>query len=381
MTRSLTIALCCNTAFAIANFRAGVIKALITAGHRVVVVAPEDAVYTPALREMGAEFIPWALSGRSTKPWRELAAVSELTATYRRLRPDLAFHYTIKSVIYGAISSRRSGVPCVSVITGLGYVFLNRGWVSRIAQVLYARTLKWSKEVWFLNADDQQTFRQLGLLDGLSVLQLPGEGVNMAHFAEPSRPAGAGASRTFLMIARLLKDKGVLEYVEAARVVRKAYPTARFQLLGAVGDANPTAISRAQLDAWVAEGAVEYLGTVTDVRPSITAADCVVLPSYREGTPRSLLEAASMGRALVATDVPGCRDVVVEQQSGLLCAPRDPRDLAKKLLAVALLDDEALAAMGKCGRLHVAEHFEERAVVDLYFAALSRLFASAARLD
>lgn len=373
MTRPLTIALCCNTAFAIANFRAGVIESLITAGHRVVVVAPEDTVYMPALREMGAECIPWSLSGRSTQPWRELMAVKELTGIYRKLRPDLAFHYTIKSVIYGAIASRRTGVPCVSVITGLGYVFLNRGWVSRIAQALYARTLRWSKEVWFLNADDEETFRRLHLVEGLAVQRLPGEGVNMQHFAAPARAAGAGASRTFLMIARLLRDKGVVEYVEAARIVRKSCPSARFQLLGAAGDDNPTAVSREQLDAWVAEGVVEYLGVVRDVRPNIVAADCVVLPSYREGAPRSLLEAASMGRALVATDVPGCRNVVVEQQSGLLCKPRDAQDLADKLLTIARLSDEALAVMGQQGQLHVAKHFDERAVVQLYLSAIERL--------
>jgi glycosyltransferase involved in cell wall biosynthesis len=372
MPRPLTIALCCNTAFAIANFRAGVIKSLISAGHRVAVVAPDDAVYMAVLKAMGAECIPWSLSGRSTQPLHELAAVNELTTIYRRLRPDLAFHYTIKSVIYGAIASRRTGVPCVSVITGLGYVFLNSGWVSRIARALYARTLRWSKEVWFLNAEDEDTFRRLRLIEGLCVRRLPGEGVDMSHFAEPARTAGSGASRVFLMIARLLRDKGVVEYVEAARIVRKAYPSARFQLLGAAGDDNPTAISRKQVDAWVTEGVVEYLGTVRDVRPSITEADCVVLPSYREGAPRSLLEAASMSRPLVATDVPGCRDVVLPS-SGMLCKPRNARDLADKLLAIAKLSDDALAAMGQHGRKHVAERFDERAVVDVYHATLARL--------
>jgi glycosyltransferase involved in cell wall biosynthesis len=373
MNRRLTITLCCNTAFAIANFRAGVIRTLIEQGHRVVVIAPDDGVYMGVLRGMGAECEPWSLSGRSTQPWREWAALNELTAIYRRVKTDLAFNYTIKSVIYGAIAARRTGVPSVSVITGLGYVFLNRGWVSTVARALYARTLRWSKEVWFLNADDEETFRSLRLVNDTPVRRLPGEGVDMSHFALQPLPGRQATGRTFLMIGRLLRDKGVLEFVEAARMVRQTCPNARFQLLGAADDENPTAISRQQVDAWVAEGVVEYLGVVRDVRPSIAAADCVVLPSYREGAPRSLLEAASMGRPLVATDVPGCRDVVVPDASGLLCEARSAPALARSLIDMAKLDDQSFSAMGQRGRQHVAACFDERVVVQTYLSTIERL--------
>ncbi len=373
MSRSLTITFCCNTAFAIANFRAGVIRTLIQQGHRVVVVAPDDGVYMGVLRDMGAECIAWSLSGRSTQPLREWSALNELTVIYRKVKPDLAFNYTIKSVIYGAIAARRTGVPTVSVITGLGYVFLNRGWVSSIARALYARTLRWSREVWFLNADDEETFRSIGLVEGTRVRRLPGEGVDMAHFALQPLPGSLAAGRTFLMIGRLLRDKGVLEFIEAARRVRKACPTARFQLLGAADDENPTAISRKQVDEWVAEGVVEYLGVVRDVRPSIAAADCVVLPSYREGAPRSLLEAASMGRPLVATNVPGCRDVVLPEVSGFLCEARNAQSLADAMLHAATMADEAFTAMGLQGRAHVAKTFDERVVVRSYLSTIDRL--------
>jgi glycosyltransferase involved in cell wall biosynthesis len=378
MKRRLTIAVCSNTAFSLFNFRAGLIKALIAEGHRVVAVAPEQAPYVDKLRQLGAEFIPWSLSGRSTNPGEETRALLRLVGIYRYLRPDIAFHYTIKAVIYGAIASARGGFPCVSVITGLGYVFLNSGWSSRIARALYRFTLKRSAEVWFLNTDDCATFQQLQLVNGVKTLNLPGEGVDMQYFAAAPLPSRGSESpeRTFLMVARLLRDKGVLELVEAARRLRYVVPGIRFQLLGAADDENPTAISRVQVDEWVAEGVVEYLGVASDVRPFVARAHCIVLPSYREGVPRTLLEAAAMERPVVATDVPGCRDVVVPQKSGLLCRPRDATDLAEKIMAVARMDDASLMAMGRFGRQHVAAHFDERIVIDAYLSAIDRLIGT-----
>ena len=375
MPGPLTIVFCANSAFGIANFRGGVIRALVGRGHKVVVVAPDDPWHVDTLRGIGATFVPWAISGQGTGVLGELSAIRRLISIYREVRPDLAFHFTIKAVIYGAIAARICAVPFVPVITGLGYVFLNENAISKVARALYAWTLRWAREVWFLNADDRSTFERLRLIEGVPIRLLPGEGIDTKHFAAvplpmSGRPAGA---ITFLMIARLLKDKGVLEFIEAAKQVLRAYPAARFQLLGPAGSANPSAISRSDIDRLTADGCVEYLGEVGDVRPAIAAADCIVLPSYREGAPRALLEAASMGRAIVASDVPGCRDVLVDGVSGVLCRPRDSGSLADSMSSVARLGSDGVNEMGRRGRQWMIDHFDEAIVINHYLTAIERL--------
>jgi len=364
----------CNSAFGVANFRGGVIRALVHKGYRVAVVAPADATQEARLRALGAEFVAWAVSGRGASLVNECDSVRELIAIYQRLRPALCFHFTIKAVIYGAIACRWLHLPGISVITGLGYVFLNSSWVSWAARILYRQTLAWSHEIWFLNDDDRETFVRLELVGSLPVRMLPGEGINLQHFCAPRQAPGEGsAGRTFLMVARLLRDKGVLEFVEAARRVRAARPGTRFLLLGPAGADNPSAISVEQVRAWQDEGVIEYLGVAEDVRPTLAKADCVVLPSYREGIPRSLLEAAAMQRPLIATDVPGCRQPVIEGESGLLCRPRDAGDLAQKMIAITDLSPQALRDMGACGRALMEQRFDEKIVIGHYTDALARI--------
>lgn len=367
MYRSSTVILCCNTAFAIANFRGGVIRELIGRGHRVVVVAPSDD-HVDALKAMGAEFVHWEMSGRSTGPVAELAALARLVSIFREVRADITFHYTIKAVLYGAIAARLASVPFVSVVSGLGYVFLNETLVSKVARRWYRATLCWARAVWFLNAEDRAEFLRLGLVDAKRTHVLPGEGVDTVHFAAAPPPQHVDGGLVILMIARLLKDKGVFEYVDAARRVRAQRPEVRFQLLGPVDTINPTAIAKTQLDAWCAEGVIEYLGVVRDVRSCIAGADAVVLPSYREGTSRSLLEAAAIARPIIATDVPGCREVVINGESGLLCRPRDTEDLARSLLRFVDMPVEQRLRMGQRGRELIESHFDERRVIERYVA-------------
>lgn len=373
----LTIALCCNTSFGVVNFRAGLIRCLVERGHRVVVVAPRDA-YSGRLASLGAEYVEWDVCARSTRIVGELRALRQLMRIYRDISPDIAFHFTIKAVIYGAIAARRIGTPFVSVITGLGYVFLNENWTSKLSRTLYRYTLNGSREVWFLNKDDCNAFETLELVEPSRVRLLPGEGVDMDHFAPDDTGAPVSECRSFLMIARLLKDKGVFEYVEAARAVRRRDPHVQFLLVGPADSANPTAIRRSQVQEWEDEGAIRYLGAVDDVRPAIRATTCVVLPSYREGTPRALLEAASMERPVVATDVPGCRDVVVPEATGLLCAVRDADDLAAKMQRIAGMSDAELKSMGQRARQFIRQSFDERLVIAEYLNALDRLVVPSA---
>lgn len=364
----------CNSAFGVANFRGGVIRALASRGHKVVVVAPPDEVQQARLQALGAEFEPWAVSGQGAGALGEWRALRALLAIYRRQRPALCFHFTIKAVIYGAMACRRLGLPCISVITGLGYVFLNRSWISSVARLLYRRTLAWSREIWFLNEDDRQTFERSALVGDVPVHMLPGEGIDLQHFQGPPLAASAAESggRCFLMVARLLVDKGVNEFVEAARLVRAQRPSTRFQLLGPAGADNPSAIPLERVRAWQEEGIIEYLGVAADVRPALMAADCVVLPSYREGIPRSLLEAAALQRPLITTDVPGCRELVLNGVTGLLCRVQDAGDLARQMLHIDSLPAAELSAMGQRGRALMAERYDERIVIGLYLEALAR---------
>jgi glycosyltransferase involved in cell wall biosynthesis len=381
MSSRLTIVLLCHWAFCAANFRGGLVRELTRQGHRVVVIVPPEPEFEAVLRDLGAEVHLWRLQSKGKAPLAEVVAIWHLAQLLRQIRPDVMFTYTIKPVIYGAIAGKLCRVPVISVITGLGYVFLNNDWISKLARRLYGWTLDWSKEVWFLNSVDEQAFRRAQILKKSSVQFLPGEGVNTDHFAPdfqtaaapwPGQPKASGAL-TFLMLARLLKDKGVLEFVGAAKIVKAIFPMARFQLLGGIDANNPSAIAPAQVAAWLEEGVVEHLGTHQDVRPAIQAADCVVLPSYREGLPRSLLEASAMCKPLIATDVPGCRDVVQPHITGLLCASQDEVDLAEKMIEILQLAPQDREEMGRSGRDFVCREFDEQIVFVHYLQGLERL--------
>ncbi len=360
----LRIALVCNTAWAIYTYRQGLIRMLVSRGCEVLVIAPHDRT-VPLLEQMGCRYVPLSVASKGTSPREDLGTLAALRRHYRALRPDLVFHYTIKPNIYGSIAAWLARVPSIAVTTGLGYVFIQKSRAAAVAKRLYRFAFRFPREVWFLNRDDLATFSDERLLAHPERARLlHGEGVDLEQFAPVPLP-GTDAP-VFILIGRLLWDKGVREYVEAARAVRARHPHARFQLLGPLGVDNPSAIGRADVDAWVSEGIVEYLGEAHDVRPHIAAADCVVLPSYREGVPRTLMEASAMGRPIVATDVPGCRDVVADGETGLLCAARDSASLADRLAAMIALGPAGREAMGTRGRRKVAAEFDEQQVVARY---------------
>lgn len=359
-----------NTLWSVVIFRPGLLRTLTGMGVDVVVVAPPDDTL-PRARALNVTFIPLELSAKGTNPLHDIGLTRTLARLYRELEPDLIFHYTIKPNIYGSIAARLAGIPCVAVTTGLGYAFVNTNLVARIAKALYRFAFRFPREVWFLNEDDRRDFVIRRLVDPAKTRVLPGEGIDLEHFA-PRPPARADGKIRFLLIARMLWDKGVGEYVDAARLVRAKYPQAVFQLLGATGVANPSAIDAQQMQAWVDEGVVEYLGTTQDVRDIIANADCLVLPSYREGVPRTLLEGAAMGKPLVATDAVGCREVIVDGETGYLCELRNARDLAAKLERIIELGADGRTEMGARGRRMVEQRYDERIVVGIYLDTMRR---------
>lgn len=372
---ALRIVLVCNTAWAIHTYRHGLIRMLVASGAEVVVLAPRDRTVEP-LVAMGCRYIELPVASKGTDPLEDLRMLAAMRRHYRELRPQLVFHYTIKPNIYGSIAAWLARVPSVAVTTGLGYVFIRESRAASIAKRLYRFAFRFPREVWFLNRDDLATFEASRLLVHPERARLlHGEGVDIEQFA--ATPLPERETFRFVLIGRLLWDKGVREFVDAARALRPRYPQARFALLGPAGVDNPSAVSRRYVDEWVRDGLIEYLGEAHDVRPHIEAADCVVLPSYREGVPRTLMEASAMCRPIVATDVPGCRDVVADGETGLLRLARDSASLAEKMAAMLEMPAEARRAMGRRGREKVLREFDEANVVERYRETIRALTGTA----
>ncbi|MGH6921577.1 MAG: glycosyltransferase family 4 protein [Geminicoccaceae bacterium] len=346
---------------ALISFRGDLIAAMASAGHEVIACAPgTHPEVAEALRARGARYLPVKLDRSGTNPLADLSSLLSLRQLFRQLRPDLVLAYTAKAVIYGAGAARLAGVPRIfAMITGLGYAFiegreLKRRILRQMTTRLYRASLAGCDAILFQNGDDLEDFRRAGIVAaGKRLIRVDGSGVDIEHYGfSPVSPAPP----TFLLIARLLRDKGIVEYVEAARRLRAAHPEARFCLLGPM-DPNPAGLSAAMLDGWRAEGVIEYLGETADVRPHLRASSVYVLPSYREGMPRTVLEAMAVGRAIVTTDTPGCRETVVEGDNGYLVPPRDASALAEAMRRF-IRQPELAVAMGARSRRLAEQRFD-----------------------
>ena len=368
----MNIAVVSNTCWYLFNFRLNLMLALQAQGHAVVAVAPNDA-YAQRIREAGIAFEAVPISGGGTHPVRELQSVLRLGSVFRRHRVGLVLSYTPKGNLYSALACIPLGVAFVPNVSGLGRAFIRKSVVTLVAKMLYRLTFSRAHRVFFQNLDDMAVFVDSGLLRSAQAERLPGSGVDLSRFSPVLTMKRTADAPMFLLVARMLWDKGVGEYVEAARSVRALHAGVRFQLLGFLDVDNPSAISRTQMDAWVAEGVVEYLGPTDDVRPFLMQADCVVLPSYREGVPRTLLEAAAMARPVITTDAPGCRDTVINGKTGYLCQPADASDLTHKLLRFMTLSPQERNIMGRMGREFVEQNFDEQRVIQRYLEVVTQI--------
>lgn len=360
-----------NAVWNIWNFRRPVVEAMLKDNHRVTVLAPPDDT-VPKLENLACNVQPLEMSVKGLNPLQDLKLQRRLKRAFQDERPDVILSYTIKNNIFGAQAAHTVGVPFLPNVTGLGTAFLSGKFLQTVTKHLYRRSFKTVPIVFFQNGDDRDLFLDHSMVRQDQVRLLPGSGIDLVHFAPTAMPP-ADKPPIFLMISRLLRDKGVFEFVDAARQIKAQHPTARFQLLGAAGSENRSAINRATLDAWVAEGVVEYLGTTNDVRPAIAEANCVVLPSYREGAPRTLIEAAAMARPVITTDVPGCRAVVDRDETGFLCQVRSAESLTAAIERFLALPPEAQHAMGKAGRAKMEREYDQAIVVDAYRDAIARL--------
>lgn len=374
----MKVVICLNTAWNLVNFRAGLIRALVSEGYEVVAVAPNDK-YSAGLKALGCRFVPLHMENGGTNPIKDALLLWQFLLLFFKERPDIFLGYTVKPNVYGSLAAHRLGIPVINNIAGLGAAFIRGGILMRIVSWLYRQALSRSAKVFFQNNDDRQLFINGQLVRADVTALLPGSGINLDHFAPmPTSPIGdCSAKFRFLLVARMLRDKGVGEFVEAARLLHSHWPQVEFCLLGFVDVKNPAAISFEEMDDWVDEGIVNYLGESDDVRSQITAATCIVLPSYREGTPRSLLEAAAMGRPIITTDAVGCREVVDDGVNGYLCKVRDAADLAEKMEQMLSLSHDQREEMGKRGRAKMEAEFDEQIVIKKYLEAIATIVVHA----
>jgi glycosyltransferase involved in cell wall biosynthesis len=346
------------------------IRGIRRAGYEPVIIAPQDPAAETRMRALDVERIAVTIDRSGLNPFADLALLKKYRAILAGLRPTAYLGYTIKPNIYGSLAAASLGIPALPNVSGLGTAFIRGGPLQQLVTRLYRVGFRKAPVVFFQNDEDRRLFVDRSIVRNEQARVLPGSGVDLDRFTPAPVPDGPP---TFLLIARLLRDKGVVEFVEAARQLRSELPDARFNLLGPIDEGNRTAIGRAELDSWVGEGVVEHLGTTDDVRPYIANATAVVLPSYREGLPRSLLEAAAMGRPLIAADVPGCRDVVDDGVNGMLCEVRNAPSLAHAMRKMAELPKVRRRAMGDAARSKVQERYSEEFVVQAYLDVLATL--------
>ena len=372
-----TIVLSINTSWNIVNFRRNLIVRLQREGYDVVALAPRDA-HSDTLVAMGVRYFPVDIDSKGLSPVHDLKLAAQYYRILKALRPVAFLGWTIKPNVYGSLAAHALGIPVINNISGLGTAFIKIGLLTRIVRMLYRTALARSSTVFFQNRHDRDLFVAQRLVRAPRTALLPGSGIDLAQFVPETfvpEPVSEAATPVFLMVARLLRDKGVVEFADAARIVRETRPDVAFELLGFLDVQNRTAIDRDTVEGWEREGRLRYLGEAADVRPYLARATAVVLPSYREGMPRSLLEAAAMGRPLIATDVPGCTEIARAGQNAFLCAPRDARSLADAMLALLALDADARAAMGRRSREIAEREFDVSVVEARYLDAIARATA------
>jgi glycosyltransferase involved in cell wall biosynthesis len=362
------VVLSANNCWNLANFRAALLTGLQDAGYRIVAFAPLDS-YAEDLRRKGVEVraVPIARSGMN--PITDARLLLRYVRMLRELRPAAYCGFTIKPNVYGAIAARIAGVPAIANVTGLATPYLSEGLVWAVAERLYRVAFRRAHTVFYHNEED------LGLMIDRKVVRpgqgrvVPGSGVNLEHF-KPETDGSSDGQLRFLFFGRLILHKGTREFIDAAKMLRAILPDARFQLLGNPDPGNPTSVSEVELQSWVADGIVEHLGEHRDVRPFIGQASIVVLPTYREGMSRALLEGAAMGKPLIGSDVAGSRELIDDGITGLLCRARDTHSLADAMERMGRMSRERLTEMGRAARAKVEREFSEEVVVRAYLDVL-----------
>ena len=347
----------------------GLIKALQQQGYSVVLIAPKDD-YSNRLKELGCKHYHIDIDNKGTNPIKDIKLSYQFYQLFKKINPDMLLIYTIKPNIYGGIISKLLNIPTLNVIAGLGTVFLNNNLSAKIARWLYKVSFT-NNRVLFENEDDCKEFIAKDLIKKSQAILIPGSGINTEAF-QPKNKVSNSKNLVFLLIARLIKDKGVVEYIEAIKSIRDKYPTVQFKILGSYYFGNPSSISKDEVEHWIDDGIIEYLGYTDAVLEEIEKADCIVLPSYREGLSRVLLEAGSMSKPIITTNVTGCRDVVDDSENGYLVPPKDSKSLSKAIEKMIALSNKDRRVMGQKGRIKVINEFDEKIVIKHYLNVINQ---------
>lgn len=375
-----TVCFSANTSWYLFNFHGNTIKTLVARGYDVHCVAPKDDYSEQLECKLGAHFVPLLMDNAGNNPAKDVLTLLRLWGIYRRLSPMVVFQFTIKNNIYGTLAARLLNVPAVNNVSGLGTAFIHRGWVGKIVRLLYKISQPFATQVFCQNTEDQALLIQHKLVDQQKLALLPGSGVDLERF----KPMGSRPHNQpfqFLFVGRMLGDKGLYELVQAYAALKESGQQIHLKLLGFADAHNKTAISQQQLSQWQQLYGVEWLGVCDEVEQVLAQSDCVVLPSYREGLPRSLLEACAMALPVIATDVPGCRSVVQDGFNGLLCQVQSVSSLRNAMQTMINLSTAERQQMGENGRAFVEEKFSHSLVYAAYQQVLDSIERSQGLCD
>lgn len=372
------VAIVINKSWNIYNFRLELLKFLKNEGYNIFCIAPKDE-YSDLFSTFGYKYCELKMNNKGSNPLEDIKLTYDLYNIFKKNKIDLVLLYTIKPNIYGNIAARVAKIHTISTITGLGTVFLNDNLSSKVAKFLYKNSLKYSSKVLFQNNDDAEIFISRSILSKDKVGIVPGSGIDLNKYTS-SKDFLVEDSMSFLFVARLVKDKGIIEYLEAAKILKQKYKDKiSFNILGDYYKDNPTALTKEELEIWVKKGVVNYLGYSDDVKSVMDVHDCVVLPSYREGLSRVLLEAACLEKPIVTTNVPGCKDIVQDSLNGFLCEVKDVDSLILTLEKMYLLDTEEKKLMGKRSRQIIKQNFSLEIVLKSYIDIINSLLREEGR--
>lgn len=360
----LLVTISANTSWYLYNFRASTIRAFVDAGYRVICLSPPDA-YSNRLTELGCEWRPLPMDNASTNPAKDIALLYRFRKLYRELRPAVAFHFTIKNNVYGTWAARSLGIPSVNNVSGLGTAFIRQGFLASVVRSLYKTSQPLAYRVFCQNLEDFELLVSRRLVPSSRLKLLPGSGVDLMRYHPNLRiPRPDGSPFRLLYAGRMLADKGLNELIEAIGRINDGAVRVELSLCGFAGAENVSAIQESTLQDWAQRPGVRWIGPSDNMPDDYADADAVVLPSYREGMPRSLLEAAAMGLPVVTTDVPGCRHIVTHGVNGLLCEARSATSLQAAIEQMISLSDDERSVMGAAGRSRVEAEFDEKIVVE-----------------
>lgn len=358
-----------NTSWNIYNFRKGLIKSLLEEGMEVIAVAPRDE-YSKKIEALGCKFVPIQMENKGTNPTKDYVLYKRFLRIYGFLKPDVVLQYTIKPNIYGSLAAKSLGIPVINNVSGLGTVFLHKGPVYKLAQQLYRYAFRYPAKVFFQNRDDQDLFVDKKLVKPSISAVLPGSGVDLLQHSKVAYSKEEPFK--FLMLSRVLHDKGVREYAEASMLLKRKGYKFICQLAGAL-DSSKMGVPEREVDNWHKKGYIEYLGELSDVDMVLSQCQCAVLPSYREGTPKSLLEAGAKGKPIITTDAPGCKEVLIDGESGYLCDVKSAEDLMLKMEMMINLSEQELISFSNNSRKFIEQNFDEKLVIDKYIKEIKKV--------